>query len=866
MSAARGRDAFSIEGKFPPPREHARVLVIGAGPAGVAAAIAAAREGPGVVLVDENPVSAALMASDVPHFFGQRMTGAVRSSARMIEQIFASTPGLEQAFELGVDIRLGVVAWGAWRNGPGVRSLPGPVVGLADDTSSWLCGFETLVVAAGARDLVLGFPGWNQAGVMGAAALAALLTRYEAFAGRRLVILGTGELALATARLAYGRGIDIAALVEVWDRPRGSADQVEAIADLGVPILTGHVISRAIGGVDGVEAVVVTPLAGGPPTTLACDTVCLAIGLVPNVELLDVIGAGLVGDPDRGGHAPVPLSGGATTLPGVFAVGDCAGIDDVGAGAYRADWMEALLAHGDGATLVCQCEDVTRAGLVGVQPPAYLGPPPPAQVHRDLAALLADGPPNQDQVKRLTRAGMGLCQGRRCREQIALILQRAAGEAPALAGYRAPVRPLPLRVLAAADEAAPMSENWDVWFGIPSQWTPDHHLPTPPARTGATHAGPRIDGAPVVVIGAGVTGLSAAWWLARSGVPVLVLDKGIVGWEASGRNGGGASHYHSPLFHEEQRLWPLMDELLGYSTEYRRERIIFATTPGHLADYRHMAAMGRELGYRVDDLDPGQVRDAVPLAGDNVLGGIHLRWGGHANPQRTVQAYAWALRDLGGRILQHVRVTGIEVAGGRAVAVDTTAGRFGLEALVIAAGPQTGELLKGVGAHLPLAPARAEMIVTEPASLMPIGGVDGNGLYGRQTLRGNLAYGGGPHEWTELGPAGPDARASTPLARNLARRVAELLPKAAHLRVIRSWAGIVETTPDGRPVIDRLPDPDNVTVATMSGVGFGLSPASGHAIRDLVVDGACGFADISRLRLDRFADTPADWRRPRGWD
>jgi sarcosine oxidase subunit beta len=560
------------------------------------------------------------------------------------------------------------------------------------------------------------------------------------------------------------------------------------------------------------------------------------------------------------------LSGGATTAPGVFAVGDCAGVDDVGSGAYRADWMESLLAHGDGATLVCQCEEVTRAGLIGVQPPGYLGPPPPAQLRRDLAGLLADGPPNQDQVKRLTRAGMGVCQGRRCREQIALILQRASGEAPPLAGYRAPVRPLPLRVLAAADEAAPMSENWDVWFGIPSQWTPDHHLPAPTIAAPAVHPEPFAPGASVVIIGAGVTGLSAAWWLARSGVSVLVLDKGVVGWEASGRNGGGASHYHSPLFHEEQRLWPLMDELLGYQTEYRRERIIFATTPAHLADYHHMAAMGRELGYRVDDLDPHQVREAVPLAGENVLGGIHLRYGGHANPQRTVQAYAWALRDLGGRILQHARVTGIEVAGGRAVSVETTRGVFGCDALVVAAGPQTGQLLETIGVRLPLAPARAEMIVTEPAPLMVIGGVDGNGLYGRQTLRGNLAYGGGPHEWTEVEPDGPKARPSTPLARNLARRVAELLPKAAHLRVIRSWAGVVENTPDGRPVIDRLADPGNVTVATLSGVGFGLSPASGHAIRDLVVEGACSFADLSKLRLDRFADTPADWRFRRGWD
>jgi len=378
-------------------------------------------------------------------------------------------------------------------------------------------------------------------------------------------------------------------------------------------------------------------------------------------------------------------------------------------------------------------------------------------------------------------------------------------------------------------------------------------------------SGPTTSGASVIVVGGGVTGLSAAWWLARAGVDVLVLDKRVIGWEASGRNGGGASHYQSPLFHEEQRLWPLMDELLGYSTEYRRERVIFATTDHHVDHYRQMARMCRDLGYRVDDLDPWQVRDFAPLAGDTVTGGIHLRFGGQANPQRTVQAYAWALQDLGGRIGQHTRATRIVTAGGKVTGVETPRGAFACDHLVIAAGPQSEALLAPVGVRLPLAAARAEMIVTEPAPLMPVGGVDGNGLYGRQTLRGNLAYGGGPHEWMAVDAAGPSARPSTPLLRNLARRVAELLPGAAHLRVIRSWAGVVENTPDGRPVIDRLADPANLTVATMSSVGFGLSPATGHAIADLVLEGRCTFADIDKLSIARFKDIPADWREQKGW-
>lgn len=372
-------------------------------------------------------------------------------------------------------------------------------------------------------------------------------------------------------------------------------------------------------------------------------------------------------------------------------------------------------------------------------------------------------------------------------------------------------------------------------------------------------------GASVVIVGGGVTGLSSAWWLARAGCDVLVLDKGIVGWEASGRNGGGASHYHSPLYPEEQRLWPMMDELLGYPTEYRRERVIVAMSPAQLKSYHKMAANFNALGYAAEHIDSQQALELAPLVSPQNLGGIHVKFGGHANPQRTVQAYAWAIQDLGGKILQNCAVTGFQTEGGKVTAVETAKGVFGCDAVVVAAGPQTGMLLEKLGIDLPLAAARAEMIVTEPAPLMAIGGVDGNGLYGRQTLRGNLAYGGGPHEWIDVSATGPEGRPTTPLMRNLAKRVAELLPSAAHLRVIRSWAGIVENTPDGRPVIERFTSPSNLTAATMSGVGFGLSPASGHAISELVLEGQCSFTDLSKLGLGRFADLPSDWREQRGW-
>ncbi len=378
--------------------------------------------------------------------------------------------------------------------------------------------------------------------------------------------------------------------------------------------------------------------------------------------------------------------------------------------------------------------------------------------------------------------------------------------------------------------------------------------------------GDKITGASVVIVGGGATGLSSGWWLARAGVDVLVIDKGIVAWEASGRNGGGCTHGFSPLFAEEQRLWPRMDELLGYPTEFCAGRIRIALTERQWIDAHRMVRNGERHGFRSETLDAAHLRELVPLVGDNVFGAYWHHFGGHANPHRTVQGYAWAMQDHGGRVSQHTTVVGFELSGGKVTGVKTDRGLLGCDHLVLAAGPQTGKLAEMLGVKVPVVSARAEMIVTEPLPLMPVGGADGNGLYGRQTRRGNLAYGGGPHEWLEDsdGMSVPP-RSSTPLMGNIAGYLAEMFPRAKHARVIRSWAGVIENTPDGRPVIDRLTDPSNVVVATLSSIGFGLSPASGHAVQELVTDGMCKFADLSTLRLSRFDGLETDWRERRGW-
>jgi thioredoxin reductase len=470
-NADRVRQQSAIDGKFPLPDQRFDVIVVGAGRSGIAAALSAVREGQTVLLVDENPVPGYQIGNDVPYYFGGRTTGAVQNSERMVETLFMRNAGLEEAIEAGIEVLLGTCAWGAYRNGALVSSLPGQVLGLADAERSWLVGFDRLVLATGARDLPMAFPGWNQPGVMGAAALRMLLVRYDAFAGKRVLIAGSHDFALETAFLALDHGIDVAAMVEVRGAPQGDAALVAKLEATGIPIICNTHPVEAKGGIDGVERII---LANGE--TIECDTLVMALGRVPMIELGDAMGSPRTFDAQRGGHVPVQEDA-------IQAVGSCAGDSDTGFDhiAYRFDWLNALGGACGGDTIVCQCEEVTVSDLLGVQPPRYLDRPAAMQA-RSLKTMLADGPVNQDQIKRLTRSGMGQCQGRRCRDQVAMMLAVEAGtelaELP-LATHRAPVRPLPLKIIADWEESEEMRDGWDVWMGIPTQWVPYADIGTP---------------------------------------------------------------------------------------------------------------------------------------------------------------------------------------------------------------------------------------------------------------------------------------------------------------------------------------------------------------------------------------------------
>ena len=149
-------------------------------------------------------MSSTLIGLDVPYMFGERMTGAVQNKPRMLERVVAARPDLERAFDVGVDVRLGVYAWGAFVEGPTSQALPGRLLALADEERSWLVRFDRLIVAAGARDLALAFPGWDRPGVMGAQAFGGAVGLYDAFAGRACWCSAPGVMGLQCASAGAG--------------------------------------------------------------------------------------------------------------------------------------------------------------------------------------------------------------------------------------------------------------------------------------------------------------------------------------------------------------------------------------------------------------------------------------------------------------------------------------------------------------------------------------------------------------------------------------------------------------------------------------------------------------------------------------
>jgi hypothetical protein len=367
----------------------------------------------------------------------------------------------------------------------------------------------------------MSFAGWNMAGAMGANGAYSLMSRYQVLSSQRMVVLGSGNLGLNTAKMAQDRGVEVAAVVDVSPSVRGDEALMTGLQDQGVELYNSHTVKEAAGKADDIESVVLVEIddnnrpVAGSEKVIPADTVCLAIGLVPNVELLSLLDCDLAFKSELGGYVPDCDDWMRTSVDTVFVAGDVAGfhdgmvldpgiahnqgrlagiaaaeslgaIDRAQALARRSEiqaeavtatpaevhtvwkkWLQSLVNAGGLDVFACPCEEVTRGDLIGLQPPRYLNWRSEQMSSRSLQTQAKDDPVNPDQVKRLTRAGMGHCQGRLCSEQVSLLLAEESGTDIAKVPYmsfRPPVRPLPLSVMWPHDETEQMRENWVKWF------------------------------------------------------------------------------------------------------------------------------------------------------------------------------------------------------------------------------------------------------------------------------------------------------------------------------------------------------------------------------------------------------------------
>ena len=424
--------------------QHFDIVVVGAGPAGLNAAHAAAREGVTVALLDDNPRAGGQIWRQGPGQppqvplqrlladLNQRSNVTYFSSTRVIAPLGAHGLLLESAGHGGVGIR-----------------------------------YERLILATGARERLLPFAGWTLPGVTGAGALQALIKGGMPVHGERIVIAGSGPLliaALATARAAGARVVAVVEQAPAFEVARFGASLISEPAKLrqavgmtrgftGLRYWTSSIVQEAHG-----EGCVerVTIRRGERNVTLACDRVACGYGLVPNVTLAHALGCAI----NEAGEIIVDGEQ-RSSVDGVLAAGECTGIGGAELAAVegelaglsasgsaasravlhaqRAHWRRfgrrvetafalrdaALVAPAD-ATLLCRCEDVSLGEVR-----AY---------------------PDWRDAKLHTRCGMGACQGRICGAAASLYFGWQA------AAPRPPFSPARIGTLMAASEEPPLAE------------------------------------------------------------------------------------------------------------------------------------------------------------------------------------------------------------------------------------------------------------------------------------------------------------------------------------------------------------------------------------------------------------------------
>src|SRR5579872_1753831 len=222
--------------------------------------------------------------------------------------------------------------------------------------------------------------------------------------------------------------------------------------------------------------------------------------------------------------------------------------------------------------------------------------------------------------------------------------------------------------------------------------------------------------ADVVVIGGGINGLASAFYLARAGKRVVLAEKGVIGGEASGRNGGHLSPTidatWGPFGLLAYELWPALVDELGAATEYRRSGGVYVIMGDEPIEPAQIQQFRQQHGYTAEVLSPEDCRKLIPGLRTDVKGGLFSPKSAHINPIVTMKLLARAAAREGVAIREHCVVTSIETRAGVIEGVDTELGRISAPIVVNAAGPWASAIGEMAGVRIPVEPRRIQILLS----------------------------------------------------------------------------------------------------------------------------------------------------------
>jgi len=364
-----------------------------------------------------------------------------------------------------------------------------------------------------------------------------------------------------------------------------------------------------------------------------------------------------------------------------------------------------------------------------------------------------------------------------------------------------------------------------------------------------------------IIIGGGGHGLATAYYLAKNHglTNVAVLEKGYLGGGNVGRNTTivRANYFlpgNSEFYSHSLKLWEKLESELNYNVMHsQRGHIILFHSDGQ----RDAAARrGNAIINQGDDaelLSVPQLKDMLPYLDYDqtrfpIYGGLIQRRAGTARHDAVAWGYARAADSRGVDLIQNCEVTGIDIDNGRVTGVQTTRGPIKAKKVGMAVAGRSSQVAAMAGMRLPIESHVLQAFVTE--GLKPV--IDHVVSYGMghfyisQSDKGGLVFGGDIDMYASYA-----ARGNLPMVEHVMEAGMTLMPMLARAKVLRSWGGIVDMTPDGSPIIDKTPIEGLFIDAGWNYGGFKATPASGWCFAHLMATGA-SHEVARRFRLDRF--------------